>query len=88
MDSFCFKFSETIIPALSEKPVKSLGKLFNSSLKNTAAIRKTCSDLEDWLTKTDKSGLRGHVKAMLDIPTCHSAQGFVAPAAIWCPVVC
>ncbi|KAL7837479.1 hypothetical protein SRHO_G00271900 [Serrasalmus rhombeus] len=38
-----------------EQPIKSLLKLFDSTLRNTAAIQKTNKDLEAWLTKVDKS---------------------------------
>lgn len=55
--------SGIIIPTLSEKPVNSLGKLFDCSLKNSDTIHKTCGDLEAWLTKTDMSGLPGRFKA-------------------------
>ncbi|TWW80104.1 hypothetical protein D4764_10G0011340 [Takifugu flavidus] len=37
--------------------VKSLGKLFDSSLKDTATIQKSTEELAGWLTKVDKSGL-------------------------------
>lgn len=65
VDKFHFTISGTIIPTLSEKPVKSLRKLFDCSLKNSAAIHKTCGDLEAWLTKTYKSGLLGRFKAWI-----------------------
>ncbi|TWW74378.1 hypothetical protein D4764_14G0003790 [Takifugu flavidus] len=47
----------TVIPSITEQPVKSLGKLFDSSLKDTAAIQKSTEELGEWLTKVDKSGL-------------------------------
>ena len=64
------------IPTLSEKPIKSLGKTFNSSLKDTAAKQKTIKDLEEWLTKIDKSGLPGRFKAWL-------FQHAVLPRILW-----
>ena len=59
-----------------EKPIKSLGKTFNSSLKDTAAKQKTIKDLEEWLTKIDKSGLPGRFKAWL-------FQHAVLPRILW-----
>ena len=49
----------------SEKPIKSLCKTFNSSLKDTAAKQRAIKYLEEWLTKIDKSGLPGRFKAWL-----------------------
>lgn len=40
-----------------------LGKVFNSSLKDTEAIKATRANLEDWLRSVDKSGLPGRFKA-------------------------
>ena len=55
VDKFRFSLSGTAIPSITEQPVKSLGKLFDSTLRDTAAIQKTTKDLEAWLTKVDKS---------------------------------
>ena len=65
MEKVRFTVAGETIPTLSEKPIKSLGKTFNSSLKDTAAKQKTINDLEEWLTKIDKSGLPGRFKAWL-----------------------
>ena len=65
MENVRFTVTGETIPTLSEKPIKSLGKTFNSSLKDTAAKQKTIKDLEEWLTKIDKSGLPGRFKAWL-----------------------
>lgn len=65
VNMFRFKILETTIPTLSEKPVKSLGKLFDCTLKDTAAIQRTCGDLGVWLTKVDKSWLLGRFKAWI-----------------------
>lgn len=46
VDKFQFCISETPIPTLSEKPVKSLGKIFDSSLRDTASIKSTYEELE------------------------------------------
>lgn len=76
VDKFCFTIFKTIIPTLSEKPLKSLGKLFDCSLKETAALHKTCCDLEAWLTKIDKSGLPGRFKAWI-------YQHAILPRDLW-----
>ena len=55
VDKFRLSLSGTAIPSITEQPVKSLGKLFDSTLGDTAAIQKTTKDLEAWLTKVDKS---------------------------------
>lgn len=54
-----FSISGTPIPTISEKPVKSLGKFFDSSLRDTASIKNTCEELEGWLKNIDKTGLPG-----------------------------
>ena len=53
-----------------------MGKTFNSSLKDTAANQKTIKDLEEWLTKINKSGLPGRFKAWL-------FQHAVLPQILW-----
>ena len=58
-----FTVAGETIPTLSEKPIKSLGKTFNSSLKDTAAKQKTIKDLQEWQTNIDKSGLPARFKA-------------------------
>ena len=47
MEKVRFTVAGETIPTLSEKPIKSLGKTFNSSLKDTAAKQKTIKDLEE-----------------------------------------
>ena len=70
------KVTGETIPTLSEKPIKSLGKTFNSSLNDTAAKQKTIKDLEEWLTKIDRRGLPGRFKAWL-------FQYAVLPRVLW-----
>ncbi|XP_073720025.1 uncharacterized protein [Misgurnus anguillicaudatus] len=62
VEKFHFTISGTQIPTLSEKPVKSLGKTFDSSLRDTTSIRNTCEELERWLKSVDKTGLPGKFK--------------------------
>lgn len=43
--------------------VKSLGKVFDCSLRDAASTQATNQELEIWLTTVDKSGLPGKFKA-------------------------
>ncbi|TWW71597.1 hypothetical protein D4764_16G0000940 [Takifugu flavidus] len=76
VDNFRFSISGTVIPSITEQPVKSLGKLFDSSLKDTAAIQKSTEELGGWLTKVDKSGLPGRFKAWI-------YQYSILPRVLW-----
>ena len=76
MEKVRFTVAGESIPTLIEKPIKSSGKTFNSSLKDTAAKQKTIKDLEEWLTKIDQSGLPGRFKALL-------FQHAVLPRILW-----
>ena len=76
MEKVRFTVAGETIPTLSKKPIKSLGKTFNSSLKDTTTKQKTIKDLEEWLTKIDKSGLPGRFKAWL-------FQHAVLPQILW-----
>lgn len=75
-EKYHFKISGVTIPTLNEKPVKSLGKFFDSSLRDTVAIEQTTEDLTQWLNKIDKSGLPGRFKAWL-------FQHAVLPRILW-----
>ena len=75
-DNFRFLRSRTTIPTMSECPVKSLGKTFNSSLRDTNAFRATVSDLGLWLARIDKSGLPDRFKTWVH----HYA---VLPRILW-----
>ncbi len=46
VNKFHFSVSGTVIPTITEQPVKSLGKLFDSSLKDSAAIQNSNKNLE------------------------------------------
>lgn len=75
-DKFCFLLDGTTIPSITEKPVKSLGKVFDCSLSDTAAIQTTIKELETWLSAVDKSGLPGRFKAW-------TYQHSVLPRVLW-----
>ncbi len=76
VDKFRFSVSGTVIPTFTEQLVKSLGKLFDSSLKDSAAIQNSNKELGAWLTKVDKSGLPGRFKAWI-------YQHSILPRDLW-----
>ncbi|XP_053332775.1 uncharacterized protein LOC128506382 [Clarias gariepinus] len=75
-DKFRFYIKGIAIPTISEKPVKSLGKVFDSSLKDSSSIQSTCAELDGWLKSVDKSGLPGKFKAWV-------YQHGILPRILW-----
>ncbi|KAK1789934.1 hypothetical protein P4O66_002263 [Electrophorus voltai] len=75
-DKYHFLISGIVIPSILEQPVKSLGKLCDASLKDSAAIQKSNNDLGAWLTKVDKCSLPGRFKAWI-------YQHSILPRASW-----
>ena len=75
-DQFRFSLGGIQIPSVGEKPVKSLGKIFDCTLKDTAALRATTEELGTWLTAVDKSGLPGKFKAWI-------YQHGILPRLLW-----
>lgn len=75
-DKFRFSLDGTQIPSVTEKPIKSLGKTFDCTLKDAASIKATNRELEAWLTAVDKSGLPGKFKAWI-------YQHGVLPRILW-----
>ncbi|KAF7653375.1 hypothetical protein LDENG_00083870 [Lucifuga dentata] len=63
MDKFCFSLGGIQILSITEKPVRSLGKVFDCTLNDTASLQSTRGELESWLMAVDKSGLPGKFKA-------------------------
>ena len=61
---------------MTEKPVKSLGKIFNSSLKDTSSVHQLRIELREWLDAIDKTGLPGKYKAWI-------YQHGVLPRLLW-----
>ncbi len=72
----CLSISGTVILTITEEPVKSLGKHFDSSLKDSATIQKSNKELGAWLTKIDKSSLPGKFKAWI-------YQHSILPRVLW-----
>ncbi len=64
-DKSRFSVTGATIPTVTEKPVKSLGKVFDSTLRDAASIQSTCTELDRWLKSVDWSGLPGKFKAWL-----------------------
>ncbi|XP_015259791.1 PREDICTED: uncharacterized protein LOC107104322 [Cyprinodon variegatus] len=63
-DKYRFCVDGVPIPTVSEKPVKSLGKIFDSTLKDKAAVEAAQLKLKAWLAAVDKSGLPGKTQAV------------------------
>ncbi|GAA6088928.1 uncharacterized protein LOC109140547, partial [Tachysurus ichikawai] len=76
VEKFRFTISGTQIPTLSEKTVKSMGKTFDRSLRDTTSIRNTSEELERWLKMVDKTGLPGKFKAWV-------YQHGILPRILW-----
>ncbi len=64
-DKFCFSLGGVQIQSITEKPVKSLEKVFSSTLRGTATLQETGRELGTWLVGVDKSGLPGKFKAWI-----------------------
>ena len=67
-----------MIFTLLECPIKSLGMIFNCTLRDTNTVRALVGDLELWLARVDKSGLPGRFKAWI-------YQHMVLPRIMWFP---
>ncbi len=75
-DRYRFRLGEYQIPSVTERPVKSLGKVFNCRLNDRDSIKATSADLEGWLRTVDKSGLPGRFKAWV-------YQHGILPRILW-----
>ncbi|KAJ8011883.1 hypothetical protein DPEC_G00062910 [Dallia pectoralis] len=75
-DNFQFSVAGATIPTVTEKPVKSLGKVFDSTLRDPESIRSTCTELDKWLNSVDRSGLPGKFKGWL-------YQHGILPRILW-----
>ncbi|KAI2653774.1 hypothetical protein H4Q32_014114 [Labeo rohita] len=75
-DKFHFSLGRVQISSITEKPVKSLGKVFNSTLKDTVTLEETGKELHTWIAAVDKSGLPGKFKAWI-------YQHGILPRLLW-----
>ncbi|XP_038131552.1 uncharacterized protein LOC119776958 [Cyprinodon tularosa] len=75
-DKYRFCVDGVPIPTVSEKPVKSLGKIFDSTLKDKAAVEAAQLKLKALLAAVDKSGLPGKFKAWI-------YQHGILPRLLW-----
>ncbi|XP_075315189.1 uncharacterized protein LOC142375145 [Odontesthes bonariensis] len=75
-EKYRFSIEDTQIPTVGEKPVKSLGKIYYCTLRDTAALQATSEELGTWLRAVDKSGLPGKFKAWL-------YQHGILPRLLW-----
>ena len=60
-----FKIGKEVVPTVSEKSEKGLGKFFNDSLSDKQNVREICKQLDDWMKTVEKSGLPGKYKACI-----------------------
>ena len=75
-DKYRFRVGGLEIPTVSEMPVKSLGKWFDDSCMDKNSTKQMEEQLDDWLHKTDKSGLPGKFKAWI-------YQHGILPRILW-----
>ena len=73
---FRFKLGEEVIPTISEKPVKSLGKWFRDTLNDRDSVKEMKEKAREWTETIDKSGLPGKYKAW-----CY--QHGILPRILW-----
>ena len=71
-----FKVDGELIPSLSEKSIKCLGKIFDETLKDCNNVRNTTQQLDKWLETVDKCDLPGKYKVW-----CY--QYGILPRALW-----
>ena len=76
VDKLRFSIAGTMIPTLSECPVKSQGKIFHTTLRDNNAVRTAVGDLELCLIRVDKSSQPGRFKARI-------YQHVVLPRILW-----
>ena len=60
-----FKISDETIPMVSEAPVKSLGKMFDDTLKDGNNKLSVIAQIEKWQLSFDKSKLPGKFKVWI-----------------------
>jgi len=58
-DQFRFRIGEDLIPTVSERPIKSLGKLFRAELNDPESVKEMLGQAEAWMRAFNRSGLPG-----------------------------
>ena len=71
-----FKISDERIPTVSEAPVKSLGKMFDDTLKDGNNKLSVIAQIEKWLLSVDESELSGKFKVWI-------FQHGILPRILW-----
>src|SRR3984885_7501185 len=66
-----FMVSDQVIPTVIEEPVKSLGRVYDDSLKDKKAIKETSDMASNGLQIIDRSGLR---KVQNMVPSIHAGS--------------
>lgn len=61
-DRFSFKIGGDTIPTVTEKPVKSLGRLYRADLNDKASVKEMLNQAEEWLKALKRSGLPSKYK--------------------------
>lgn len=61
-DRFRFKVGEELIPTVSERPIKSLGKWYRAELNDRESVKEMLGQAKAWLRALDRSGLPGRFK--------------------------
>ena len=64
-NKYRFQVADMEILSITKKPVKSLGKVFDSSLSDKDSIKQTTRQFSECLSTIDKSGLPGKFKAWI-----------------------
>ena len=76
LKNFVFKISDERIPTVSEAPVKSLGKMFDDTLKDGNTKLSAIAQIEKWLLSVDESELPGKFKVWI-------FQHDILPRILW-----
>lgn len=61
-EQFWFSLTRVTIPSITEQPVKSLGRIFDCSLKDATCMQKTSKGHNAYLNEMDKTGQLGRFK--------------------------
>ncbi|KAL3970378.1 polycystin 1L2 [Sarotherodon galilaeus] len=84
-DKYLFSLGTIKIPSLTKAPLKSLGKVFNCSLKDAAFIQATNEDLETWLPTRPMKTWRPGSLQWINLAWIY--QHGILPLILWTPLV-